>query len=144
MDYANIYSRLVPGYTGTGCFQNQSFVWTDARVQPTEEECLAEQEVYELEEAVKLNNIEAHERYIATLDLGYLHTDSNTYYCDERATSDLTKVLTLYNLDPSEPVFVILRNNTPASMTYVEFVAMAKAVGQYQYNTRKILWSELM
>lgn len=143
MDIEIMYDRLIPGFMGTGCFYDDSFVWTDARPQPTEQECLDEWVVYQAEEAIKANNITAYTTYHTALAAGYTHTDTYVYYCNERATTDLVKVLTLFDLDPSEPVTVITLDGTIRDLTYAEFEVLAKAIGNHQYSLRKAYWAAL-
>ena len=143
MDLAIVYSRLVPGYRGHGCFYDDSFKWLDERPKPTREECRTEWELYCKEVERKEIYKNAHIKYETALNSGYLHTDGITYHCSEAATLDYVKLVTLLDIALDEPVRLLTFDGTPREMTYADFRIMAVAVGQYQYALRLTLWDTI-
>ena len=142
-DKAAMVMRLIPNPLYKGCWYDDSIVWEDTRTKPTEQELADEWVVYQAEEAIKVNNKQVHEDHILALNSGYLHTDGYVYHCSENATIDMVKVLTLFDLDPNEPVTVVTLDGSIRDLTIVEFRALGKALGNYQYSLRKIYWNAL-
>ena len=143
MDYALLYGRLVPQPEYRGKPGSVSFNWTDARPEPTQAELDAEWEVYQTEESIKANNVAAYQAHEEALKAGYLHSDGYTYHCSEAATIDMVKVLTLFDLDPNEPVTVVTLDGTIRDLSIADFRALGTAIGNYQYSLRKTYWAAL-
>lgn len=143
MDYALLLDRLVPTPQYGGVPNTPTFQWNDVRPEPTEIELADEHVVFLAEEAIKANNVSAYNTYNAAIHSGYTHTDGYVYYCNERATTDMVKVITLFDLDPAEPVIVITLNGTIRELTYAAFELLAKAIGNHQYSLRKAYWASL-
>ena len=143
MDYTLLYERLIPGAEYYGVPGEAGFTWTDSRPEPTEQELTDEWVVYLEEVAIKENNEAAYIEYTGLLDAGYEHTDGFVYYCTEAATTDMMKVLTLFDLDPKEPVTIITLDGTIRDLTWLEFRKLTKEIGNYQYTLRKTYWSQL-
>lgn len=139
-----IVGLLLPGAKYSGCWYDDSIVWEDDRPFPAPREINQRYMEWVMAEAILENNRIAWERHHTALDNGFLHTDGVKYYCTERATDDMVKVLVLFSLDPTEPVYVLTYDNTPTSMSLDDFKILAVAVGRYQYRLRQTLWFELM
>jgi len=135
--------RLVPGAQWTGCWYDDSVVWNDDRPIPSEEAIEAENVVYEEEKAQDLSAKAALKTHDDALNAGYVHTDGCTYHCDEAATTDMVKCLTLFGLDHEEPLPVIDMDGNIHMLSIGELQTLAKAIGQYQYGLRVDLWSAL-
>jgi len=143
MDLALVYSRLVPGFECKGVLGHPNFKWQDSRTEPTEAEVDAEWIVYQSEIDIKANNVAAYETHEEALKNGYLHNDGYTYHCSESATIDMVKVLTLFDLDPNEPVTVVTLDGTIRDLSIADFRILGKAIGNYQYSLRKTYWAAL-
>jgi len=138
-----IIGQLVPDAQYTGCWYDDSVVWLDERPIPSEAE-INQQWIENTEASDKYeNNKAATEDYYAALATGYEHTDGNLYYCDERATNDMVKALSLFGIDSGEPLPVLDKNGNVHSLFIDEFRALAAAIGRYQYGLRMVYWSKL-
>jgi len=139
-----IIGQLIPDAQYSGCWYDDSVVWTDERPIPSQEEI--NQKYIEITTAADTtsNNSLAGADYCAALVAGYEHTDGNIYYCDERATTDMVKALTLFGIDTEEPLPVIDMNGNIHQLFIDDFRTLAAAIGRYQYGLRLVYWSKLM
>lgn len=131
-----------PKWSGT-CYGADNFIWLDERPMPTETELDAAYADYlagrEQQDKVR----QAHKDYYAALEQGYLHTDGSTYYCNERATSDMTQALALFGLDSEEPLPVIDMAGTIHMLYIDDFKELAGLIGRHQYSLRMTLWDAI-
>ena len=142
-DRGYVICRLVPLARYTGCWYDDSIVWQDARPIPSDEEIEAEYINWQHEIALEDRAKMAVKTHDDALKAGYLHIDGCRYHCDEAATTDMVKCLTLFGLDHEEPLPVIDIAGEIHMLTIGELQGLAKAIGQYQYGLRVDLWSAL-
>lgn len=138
-----IICQLIPGAKYTGCWYDDSITWLDERPIPTEAEINQKYIDLEREKDKEINNNTVGMEYYAALEDGYLHTDGYLYYCNERATSDMVKALTLFGLDTEEPLPIIDMHGNVHQLYIDDFRTLAAAIGRYQYGLRLVYWSKL-
>lgn len=139
-----IVGLLIPSPKYQGCWYDDSIVWLDERPFPTTEE-INQRYIEEVaNDDIKINNSTVGAAYYTALSEGYEHTDGNLYYCDERATTDMVKALSLFGLDSEEPLPVIDMHGNVHSLYIDDFRTLAAAIGRYQYGLRMVYWNNLL
>jgi len=139
-----VVSRLVPGMKYEGCFTDNTQVWKDERPFPSQEVIEAEYLVWLAEKAKKANIKAAEATYNTAMEAGYTDDNGITWYCNERAIMDLAMMVILNTLDETEPVYVLSLSHGVQELAYVQFKALAVAIGRHAYGLRHNLWGAIL
>lgn len=135
-----IVGLLVSSPKFSGCWYDDSIVWEDERPFPTEEEINAKYKEWKKEEDRKKHNKKALDKYNTSIDKGYLHTDGNTYACNDKGITDMALLSTLIHLKPNTPLTYFTLKGKVVKLTVGELNDLAIECGSHHYLLRQEYW----